>query len=432
MNNFSSHKDQLQSATTLTGNTPAAGKLADVNPVDMPVAPEPAASNGKDSGAADPAAAASAWTDHEYPMPSEQEEQALVIRYRQDGTFNVFRPTGDADGSWMRGWDSVVTGGEFVRFASSIQWVSSDSAMDEQEPVIERKTFPPAHIGIYFQAETLKAKAKQTVYLVQDEPTADLIRSMGLPATCVALDWWQARHFPPFAEADVVLVRPDNIRRERLARKLSGVVRRLRVLEKLPEKLNGAEELTHVAEAAPEYDCRRAFSLKLGAWHEPPKTPGRKVCSGPPTPTFEAAWEANSEAMDALGYEYEKFRDEMQVSLWAGWRTRGRYRRSPLELRKFMTSVAPWPREEEKQVSILIECYLINDGPLLAYAAKTLDEFFGHVEHCKGQKGDVFFCTSLQQDADRITKKTENGKEMAAAGAGLSPGVQGDLARSRC
>jgi hypothetical protein len=85
------------------------------------------------------------------------------------------------------------------------------------------------------------------------------------------------------------------------------------------------------------------------------------------------------------------------------------------EARKFMAAAVPWPREGEP-ASILIHCDLVS-GPKLAYAAKTLDRFFQHVDHCKRQKGNIFFCTSLQQDAVRISEK---GKEWPRRGQDLA------------
>jgi primase-polymerase (primpol)-like protein len=299
MNNFNSQKDQLLSTAAQRDlNNGAPAEAASRAPVDVPVAPE--------------------WTDHEYPMPPE--EQALVIRYYPNGRFAASRPTGEGDGSRMLGGDSVIKGGEFVRFGlDEPWWFSPDYAEHDPRPVVERKVFSPALIVVYYQFEFLKAKAaKQTAYVTEDEPTADLIRSWGLCATCVPLDRWQPEHFLPFEGVDIVLVRADGIWRETLARKLVPIVRRLRVLEKLPEKISSAEELTRLTEAVLDYDCRRAFSLKLSNWRDvvTHRHGPRKKCFGSATPAFKTAWETHNKAMRNLGYDYTEFRGKWEVTLW--------------------------------------------------------------------------------------------------------------------
>jgi hypothetical protein len=85
------------------------------------------------------------------------------------------------------------------------------------------------------------------------------------------------------------------------------------------------------------------------------------------------------------------------------------------EARKFMPAVVPWPQKDEG-ASILIHCDLVS-GPKLAYAAKTLDQFFRHVGHCRRQVGNIFSCTSLHQDAIRVSEK---GKEWPRRGQDLA------------
>src|SRR5262249_12466230 len=150
----------------------------------------------------------------------------------------------------------------------------------------------------------------------------ELVRSWGFTATCCVngARHWQLHYNTCFAGADVLVLLNSGPWRDSINISLVRVTRGLRVRDWPEQPPSNAEEFAQLIKTAQKYVdplSPEAFGLKLS----PPKTVKiddslRMVRSGPPTPTFEAAWQANPRKLKAAGYSFKEFRGRLQVSFW--------------------------------------------------------------------------------------------------------------------
>jgi hypothetical protein len=199
-----------------------------------------------------------------YFAPPATEGQPSYVVMHQDGKIAVFRPSEEG---WLAGPLDCV---EFMRRAPGELWYWFDAVEFDRYSAStrEHKTFPAASGIPYHASDLLKARtAGQTIYVTKDEEQANLIRGLGFVATCCLANYWRPEYNLYFEGTDIIVLLPDNIERERIARKLTLIASQLRIGEQRQE-IGSAEELARLTATAADYDCRRAFGLKLSKWRD--------------------------------------------------------------------------------------------------------------------------------------------------------------------
>jgi hypothetical protein len=334
MNSFSSHKDQLQSATAQSGNPTGGAPAANPAPngkehpsaADPPVA-APSPGNGPVPLATDPLSTGEQTGGNgagEEPEGQPREfsgtyeywdaagKRFMVIRF---GIFDAqgwryvdfyARPSGEADKSWIRSRDiHCLYPCWAMRKGPGEDWDYFNAAEFAQYPDTREKKFlnTAAPFLLYCLPELQEAiKNGQPVYVVNDEITVELLRSWGFAATCCpgGMKWWRPEYNDFLKDANAVLVdSAESIAEDRTKLIVADwglIARQVRILE-LPEQgASSAEEFAQLIKTAQNmtrsrprrsgspFHLRRTKTRHTGSSRSAPaRTPSNSGTHGPPT-----------------------------------------------------------------------------------------------------------------------------------------------------